>query len=121
MTNIDNIFTSTLTPSQKRAGVIFGKLLIKLRQDSKIRLKGLMDAVSDSDMQGNVILLTVSDRNSYEMLNNRTDMNTVNEVLASIEDGVTVSYKLVEKKTYNQYRFEQYLRETFGKIVTIKK
>ncbi len=120
MTSIDNVFDgSKLTPSEKYASTIFGKLLIKLRELGKLRLKGLMDAIIGSDMHDNVITLTVSDRNSFEMLRNKNDLETVNSVLDGIESGTTVSYKLEEKKTYNMFRFEQFLVETFGRIVTI--
>ena len=122
MSSIDHVFDgSTLTPSEKHASTIFGKLLIKLRELGKLRLKSLLNDISAQDMHDNVIMLTVSDRNTYDMLRGRNDTETINSVLNSIESGVSVGYRLVEKKTYNKYRFEQYLVETFGRIVTIKR
>ena len=120
MSSIDDVFDgSKLSASEKHASTIFGKLLVKLRELGKLRLKSLMDAIIGSDMPGSVITLVVSDRNSYDMLKSQGDLNTVNSVLDGIESGTTVVYKLQEKKTYNVFRFEQFLVDTFGRIVTI--
>lgn len=121
MTDIDAIFKSNLNDSQKKARSIFGKLLISLRKNDYMKIYSLLGAVVDQNLKDNVITLVFSDNNSYLMLNNSGDIGDINLLLNNIQDGLKVELKCASEKNFDEYQFEQFLKEEFGKILTIKK
>ena len=99
---------------------MLGKLLIKLRSNNHIKLYSLMEAVSDTDYGDGVLKVTLDDDISYEMLNNPRDIGVINSVLGEIESGLSVELFSTGRKEFDPIKFENYLRQEFGKIVVIK-
>lgn len=120
MADINSIFTSNLNEDEKRAKSIFGKLLLALRKNDYMRIYSLMSGVADQKYCGNVIKLIFSDNNSYLMLNNKGDIEDMNRLLNDIENGLHVELVSLNEKTFDEYQFEEYLKNEFGKMVTIK-
>lgn len=120
MANIDAIFKSDLSENEKHAKSIFGKLLLLLRRNNFVRIYSLMSSVSAQNYADNVITLIFSDNSSYLMLNNKEDIANINKLLGEIEEGLSVELKTSGEKTFDEYKFEEYLKAEFGKIVTIK-
>lgn len=120
MTDINSIFKSDLDEGQKHARSIFGKLLLSLRRNNYMKIYSLMSGVSGWEYENNVITLIFSDNNSYLMLNNNGDIEDINKLLNDIENNLKVQFKCNAEKTFDEYKFEEYLKEEFGKIVTIK-
>lgn len=120
MADIDSIFTSNLDNSEKHARSLFGKLLIVLRKNDYMKIYSLMSNVIDEKYNDNVLKLVFSDKNSCDMLNNTEDISTINKLLNEIENGLNVSMEFVENKTFDEYQFEEFLKNEFGKILTIK-
>ncbi len=117
----DKIFTKTDAEEGKKKGkMYFGRLLIKLRSENHIKLYSLMESVSNTVLDNDVLKITLSDGGAYAMLNNPKDLATINDVLCSIESGVRVELNTTDKKTFNSALFEEKLRQEFGKIVVIK-
>ena len=100
--------------------MIFGKLLIKLRNTNHIKLYSLLGGVSDTDLRDNVLEIIFSDKTSYEMTKNKNDIDCLNQLVDEIESGVRIKLTNNGKEPYDPYKFEQYLRDEFGKILTIK-
>lgn len=121
MTNFDKIFEkSDISEDKKKSKTIFGKLLIKLRSTNHIKLYSLLGGVSDTDLVDNVLEIVFSDKTSYEMTNNKNDIECLNALVNEVENGVRVKLINNGKEPYDPYKFEQYLRDEFGKILTIK-
>lgn len=120
MADINSIFTSDLDENQKHARLIFGKLLLALRKNNYMKIYSLMSGVSDQEYINGVITLVFSDNNSYLMLNNNGDIADINTLLDGIESGTKVQLKCSAEKGFDEYQFEEYLKEEFGKILTIK-
>ena len=122
MASLDNIFTrSTLTESQKQAKMIFGRLLISLRKSNKIKLYSLLESVSGHDIENDTLRFTLSDRVSYDMINNRNDLDTLQGLVDTIKSGLKLEIDCSGKEPFDVYKFEERLRKEFGKILTIKK
>lgn len=122
MASLDNIFTrSTLTDSQKQAKMIFGRLLIALRKSNKIKLYSLLESVCDHDIENNTLKFTLSDKVSYEMINNRNDLETLQGLIDVIRSGLKLEINCSGKEPFDVYKFEEKLKKEFGKILTIKK
>lgn len=120
MADINSIFKSDLDENQKHARLLFGKLLISLRNNNYMKIYSLMSGVSEQKFAGNVLTLVFSDNNSYLMLNNNGDIEDINSLLDSIENGVKIKFESSNTKGFDEYKFEEYLKEEFGKILTIK-
>lgn len=120
MADINSIFTSNLNDSQKHARSLFGKLLISLRKNDYMKIYSLMSNVIDQKYENNVLKLVFSDKNSYELLNNNEDILNINKLLNEIEDALTIAFECGESKGFDEYQFEEYLKNEFGKILTIK-
>ena len=120
MANLDNIFTSDLDENKKRSKMLFGKLLLSMRKNNHIRLYSLMSEVLDTDLVDNALLLIIGDKSTYEMISNKADIETLNQELHMIENGVSIELKCEEKKKFDLYQFEEFLKREFGKILTIK-
>lgn len=120
MADIDNIFTSELNENEKHAKSIFGKLLLLLRKNNCMKIYSLMSGVSEQTYSNNVITLVFSDNSSYLLLNNTDDLADLNGYLNEIEEGLKVELKVSGEKTFDEHQFEEYLKDEFGKIVTIK-
>lgn len=120
MADINSIFTSNLDDSEKRAKSLFGKLLIALRKNNFMKIYSLMNNVIDEKYVDNVLKIIFSDKNSCIMLNNVDDISTINKLLNDIENGLNVSLEFEETKSFDEYQFEDFLKNEFGKILTIK-
>lgn len=122
MVELDGIFTkSNLDKNKKNSKMIFGKLLIKLRKNNKIKLYSLLESVIDTDMDVSVIKLIVKDKSTYDMLNNPTDIGILNSSLDEIANGLRLELVCCEKNEFDTQKFETFLKNEFGKILTIKK
>ena len=120
MANFDDIFTSNLDENKKKTKMIFGKLLLSMRKNNRLRLYSLMSEIYDTDFKDNTLVLIVGDKSNYEMMNNKTDIDTINGDLSNIEEGIKIEFKLVEKIKFDMFKFEERLKKEFGKILTIK-
>lgn len=120
MTDLNSIFVSNLSEEEKKAKSIFGKLLISLRRSNHMRLYSLLGSVVDTTYGDNVIKLILSDKTSYEMINNQTDINTINQTLNEIEEGLRCEFGCEEKVEFNAFKFKEFLKKEFDKILTIK-
>lgn len=121
MAGIDNIFEkSDLSESKKKSKMIFGRLLISLRKQNAIKLYSLLGSVVDSDILDRKLVLSFKDKASYDMVNNSHDLDGINGILESIEEGLTVEINSLEKSNLDEHKFVEFLKEEFGKILTIK-
>lgn len=122
MASLDSIFTkSNLEESKKKAKMLFGRLLINLRKTNHIKLYSLMESVEDSDLKDGVLSLILTDKTSFDMINNKSDIAVVNEILGTLQEGVTVSLSCTGKEPFDMFKFESRLEKEFGKLVTIKR
>jgi len=121
MAKLDDIFKSDLSEEKKKSKKIFGRLLLKLKKENYIKLYSLMGGASDTDLVDGVLNVILSDKTAYDMSNNKNDIDTLTQLSKGIDDSV-VSVKLVYDgtKVFDMYQFEQYLKEEFGRILTIK-
>ena len=120
MTGFDKIFEkSNASEEKKKSKKLFGRLLINLRNSNHIKLYSLMEAVVDTDMQENIVTLTFDEKSSFDMVNNPKDIELINSILQSIEEGITCKLECNNKKVFDEYQFEQFLRKEFGKMLTI--
>ena len=117
----DKIFTKTNTDeNKKKSKMVLGKLLIKLRSNNHIKLYSLMESVSNTDIVDGVFKMTIDDAVSYEMINNPKDIATLQELLGQIDGDLRVELYSTGRRDFDPVRFENYLRQEFGKIVVIK-
>ena len=79
-----------------------------------------MESVSDTDIVDGVFKMTIDDAVSYEMINNPKDIATLQELLAQIDGDLRVELYSTGRRVFDPVRFENYLRQEFGKIVVIK-
>lgn len=116
----NQIFKSELNENQKRVEMVFGKLLINLRKNNYMKIYSLMSGVSDKNIVDNVINLVFADKTAYEMLNNKEDIESISTILKTIEPQLKCELKLVEQKTFDEYKFVSFLKSEFSNILTIK-
>ena len=120
MANLDDIFVSNLDENKKKSKMLFGKLLLQMRKNNHIRLYSLMSEVFDSDYKDNTLFLIIGDKSSYEMMNNKADIETIQSELKMIDSELKFEFKLEEQYKFDMYQFEEFLKKEFGKILTIK-
>lgn len=121
MASLDDIFTSSnLDENKKKAQMIFGRVLINLRKSNKIKLYSMLGGVSDKNIEDNVLKLVFSDNTAYDMLNNTTDITTLKEIVKSIDSTLDIQLVGGEKEVFDLHAFENFLKEEFGKMLTIK-
>lgn len=120
MAKLDEIFTSDLDENKKKSKMLFGKLLLSLRRNNRLRLYSLMSEVFDTDFLDNKLVLMIGDKSTFEMMNNKTDIDLISQELSTIESGITFEFKFVEQKKFDKFQFEEFLKKEFGKILTIK-
>ena len=120
MTNFDDIFRSELDENKKKSKMLFGKLLLNMRKNNHIRLYSLMSEVFDTNYSDSILTLIIGDKSTYEMINNKADIDTITNELNIIESGTNIEIKCEEKAKFDMYQFEERLRKEFGKILTIK-
>jgi len=123
MAVLDNVFQkSNLEESQKKAKMLFGRILINLRKNDKFKLYSLLESVNVSDIVEGCLIITLSDKVSYEMLNNQHDISELLKVAQSINADITqVKIKCNGKDPFDKFKFETRLKEEFGRILVIKK
>lgn len=122
MEQLDKIFAkSNLDESVRKSKMIFGKLLINLRKNNRIKLYSLLESVTDTNLIDNVIILTLSDKSSYELINNNADLSILKEILNTIQAGLNIEIRCDGKEELDVYKFESFLKQEFGKLLTIKK
>lgn len=122
MTNLDAIFTkNNLEESKKKAKMLFGRLLISLRKSNHIKLYSLLESVEESGINEDKLLLTLSDKVAYEMINNINDIGVLNDALKELKSGLSIDLKCSGKEELDIFKFEERLKKEFGKILTIKK
>lgn len=122
MATIDTIFKpSNLAESKKEAKMLFGRILISLRKNSHIKLYSMLESVGDMDIVDGVLKLTLSDRTAYEMIDNKADLEILNQEASSIRANTTVELSCNGHRVFDQNQFETRLYNEFGKILTIKR
>ncbi len=122
MASIDTIFTkSNLEESKKQAKMLFGRMLIALRKSNHIKLYAMMESVEDMDLVSGELRLTLTDRTAYEMIDNKEDIQALNNVLETLKPGVKVNISCNGRKAFDIHQFETRLIEEFGKKLTIKR
>lgn len=120
MASFDEIFTSDLDANKKKSKMLFGKLLLSMRKNNKLRLYSLMSEVFDTELNENTLTLVIGDKSNYEMMNNKTDLESISNELSTIQSGLQLELKCVEKVKFDMFQFEERLKREFGKILTIK-
>ncbi len=121
MDAFDKIFTKTNTnENKKKAQMYFGRLLIKLRSENHIKLYSLMESVTTTDLVGNMLKVNLADGGAYAMLSDPKDVAIIDGILDGIERGLRLELTTTGKRTLDVEKFEDYLKEEFGKIVVIK-
>ena len=120
MTGFDKIFEkSNMSEEKKKSKKLFGRLLIKLRNSNYIKLYALLEAVADTDMSGNEIKLMFNDKASYEMINNQKDIELLNSLFQEFEADIKVKLDCSGVNAFDEFKFEQFLKNEFGKLLTI--
>lgn len=121
MAGIDEVFTkSNLDENKKKSKMLFGRLLINLRKGNHIKLYSLLESVNDTDMKEDKIILILSDKVAFEMINNKSDIDAINLILSSIQEGLQVELVCNGKEPFDKFKFEKFLKEEFGNCLTIK-
>lgn len=121
MASVDNIFEkSDISESKKKSKMLFGRLLIALRKQGAIKLYSLLGSVSDSDIEQDKLVLFIKDKTSFDMLNTSHDIQEINNTLVNIDKSFSIEFRSLEESCLDEYKFEQFLKEEFGKILTIK-
>ena len=123
MAGLDSIFTkSNLEESKKKAKMLFGRVLINLRKTNHIKLYSLLESVVETDIANNKLVITMTDKVSFGMIDNANDraelLKIAQEINGEIE-GVEICFS--GKEPFDLYKFEMRLKNEFGKITTIKK
>ena len=121
MATLDDIFKSDLDENKKKAKMLFGRLLIGLRKTNHIKLYSLLESVNETDMTEDKIILTLSDKVSFDMLNNKNDINELTELMGNIQAGLKVELLCNGKEPFDKFKFEQFLKDEFGNLLTIKR
>lgn len=120
MTGFDKIFEkSNMSEEKKKSKKLFGRMLINLRNSNHIKLYALMEGVVDTDMNGQVVTLVFGDKTSYDMVNNVKDKEEINKILDSIEGGLSCKLECNAESAFDEYQFEQFLKNEFGKLLTV--
>ena len=120
MAKIDDIFTSDLSENKKKSKMLFGRLLLSMRRNNRLRLYSLMSEIFDTDFVENKLILFIGEKTTYEMMNNKADVDIINQELAGIETGVVCEFQFSEQKKFDKFQFEEFLKKEFGRILTIK-
>jgi hypothetical protein len=119
---LDSIFQkSNLAESKKAAKMLFGKLLISLRKSNHIKLYSMLESVGDMDIVDGVLKLTLADRTTYEMIDNKDDYAVLNKEVDTLRPGTIVELACNGRRAFDPYQFETRLFNEFGKILTIKR
>ena len=122
MAGLDDIFVkSNLDENVKKAKMFFGRMLINLRKNNRIKLYSLLESVSDTKLIDNVMQITLSDKTAYDMINNGDDINVLRDALRTIQDGLDIEVLCDGKEEFDVYKFETFLKSEFGKLLTIKR
>ena len=120
MADLDSIFKSDLDENKKLAKRLFGKLLINMRKNNHLRLYSLMSDIGDCDFSEDTLTLIFDSKSSFEMINNKVDIECIEKELSNIQENSKIAFKCEEKKKFDKYQFTEYLKKEFGKILTIK-
>lgn len=121
MDSFDKIFSgSDLSENEKRAKKIFGRLLISLKKSNRIKIYSLLSGVATSNIVDNDLVLVFSDSTSYNMLDNKSDLDILNGVLSSLGETLTIKLTVDGKKEFDMEMFKNRLKNEFGKILVIK-
>ena len=81
----------------------------------------MLESVGDMDIVDGVLKLTLSDRTAYEMIDNKADLEILNQEASSIRANTTVELSCNGHRAFDQNQFETRLYNEFGKILTIKR
>lgn len=122
MATFEDIFkTSDLSEDKKKSKNLFGRLLVKLRKENRIKLYSLLGGAVDTDLCDGVLKVTLGDKASFDMSNNQNDLNILNASIQELDDNISsIKLEFDNKKVFDLYQFEQYLKDEFGKILVIK-
>ena len=121
MATLDEIFKKTdLSESKKQAKMLFGRLLISLRKTNHIKLYSLLESVGESDIIEDKLKLVMSDKTAFEMINNKTDLTVLNELVDGIKSGIKIELECNGVEPFDMFKFETKLKNEFGKLLTIK-
>ena len=120
MTGLDKIFEkSNLDEDKKKSKRVLGQLLLRLKKDNCIKLYSLMGSVIDTDIKDGKFMMKLADKVSFEMINNN-DKELIGNIISEIENGLGLEITFDEKNVFDAHTFKNYLKEEFGKILTIK-
>lgn len=121
MADLDKLFEkSDISENKKKSKMIFGKLLIALRKNGFIKLYSLLGSVGETDFNDNVLKLSLKDNASYDLINNVNDIDSINKILREIDGNYSIQFGSLEKNSLDEFKFEEFLKDEFGKILTIK-
>jgi hypothetical protein len=122
MASIDTLFQKTNLEESKRQGkMLFGRMLISLRKSNHIKLYAMLESVEEMDIVDNVLKLTMTDRTSYEMINNKEDLLVLEREVCKLRENTKVELLCNGTKAFDIFDFENRLINEFGKKLTIKR
>ena len=120
MSDLDKIFEkSNLDEDKKKSKKYLGRLLLRLKKDNCIKLYSLMGSVIDSDIKDNKFVIKLADKVSFEMINNN-DRDLMLSIINEFESGLGLDIYFDEKEVFDAHTFKNYLKDEFGKLLTIK-
>ncbi|MBE5758339.1 MAG: hypothetical protein E7345_05420 [Clostridiales bacterium] len=120
MTGLDKIFEkSNLDEDKKKSKRYLGRLLLRLKKDDCIKLYSLLGNVIDTDIKDGKFMIKLSDKVSFEMIN-ANDRELIGNIVNEFEDGLKIDISYDEKFVFDSHAFKNYLKDEFGKILTIK-
>ena len=116
---LDKIFVSNLDEDKKKSKKYLGRLLLRLKKDNCIKLYSLMGSVIDSDIKDNKFIIKLADKVSFEMINN-ADREIILSIINEFESGLGLDITFDEKNVFDAHTFKNFLKDEFGKLLTIK-
>ncbi len=100
------------------ADQVFGKLLINLRERKEFKLYVMLDSVSKTYINGNVLNIELTSESGYESLTKPANMEMLQGFVTEIANNLTINIKL--NKCEKKINIEEMLRNQFGEKLSIK-
>ena len=116
---LDKIFVSNLDEDKKKSKKYLGRLLLRLKKDNCIKLYSLMGSVIDSDIKDGKFMMKLSDKVSFDMINS-SDKELILSIINEFENGLGLDITFDEKNVFDAHTFKNFLKDEFGKLLTIK-
>lgn len=116
---LDKLFVSDLDEEKKKSKRYLGRLLLRLKKDNCIKLYSLMGSVIDSDIKDGKFMMKLSDKVSFDMINS-SDKELILSIINEFESGLGLDITFDEKNVFDAHTFKNFLKDEFGKLLTIK-